>query len=156
VADNVYQSPYADDLTYNDDCILFRRIRPDWVRWNQTGPNGQWPRITSQAFQDYNEPMAERMGCPAPAMSVALAHVLEASGHLPEALLVGFPGYGLASITVKDARDAGQGVTLWATSEEPWHGLVFGLVVQIKSPGTRSILAATAVWLILPSRPQRG
>jgi hypothetical protein len=154
VADNAYKSPYSDDLTYSNDCILFRRIRADWVRWNQTGPHGQWPRITSQAFQDYNEAMARRMGCPAPAMSVALAPVLEASGLRPEALLVGYPGYGLASITAQDARAAGQGITLWPNSEEPWHGLVFGLQVQVKSPGTRSTLAASAVWLILPARPQ--
>jgi hypothetical protein len=146
--------PYSDDLDLDDDAILLRRIRPDWVRWEETGATGQWPRITSQACQDYSEAMAARLGCPAPAMSVGLLAVLEAAGKDSTELLIGYAGYGIATVTVAQVRGLGQGIALWPTDSEPWHALVFMRGGGIKALGTRSKLAEAAIWRIRP--PQQG
>ncbi len=145
--------PYSDDADLADDTVLLRRIRPDWVLWDETGIAGQWPRITSQNFQDYSEDMAARIGCPAPAMSVGLFAVLESHGKDESELLVGYAGYGVAAITAANVRLENQGVTPWATETEPWHALVFSRTARTKSVGTRSRLAGLATWRVRPTRP---
>lgn len=145
--------PYSDDADLRDDAIILRRIRPDWVRWEETRPTGQWPRITSQAFQDYSEAMAARLGCPAPAMSVGLLAVLEAAGKDAIELLIGYSGYGVASLTVAKVRELGQGIIPWPTDSESWHALVFVRGGGIRGVGTRSKLAEAATWRIRPQRP---
>ncbi len=143
---------YTDDADLADDAVLLRRIRSDWIRWDETGIVGQFPRITGQNFQDYSEDMAASVGCPAPAMSVGLLAVLQSHGRVETELLIGYAGYGIASITVGDARRENQGVTRWPTDEEPWHALVFSRTSRIRSVGVRSRLAAVAVWRIRPTR----
>ena len=148
--------PYADDGQISDDTLLVRRVRPQWVHWNETSPSGQWPRISSQNFQDYNQEMAERAGCPAPAMSVAVLAIFRAHRNNDEELLIGYEGYGLALITAGDVRALQQGVTMWPNEDEPWHALVFSKSTRIKSVGTRSRLAEAAVWLRRPIRLEHG
>ena len=144
---------YSDDPDIEDDAILLRLIKPEWVRWEETGATGQWPRMTSQGFQDYTEEMAARLGCPAPAMSVGLLAVLEAAGKGENEFLIGFAGYGIASLSAAQVRELSQGVTRWPTESAAWHALVFPKVGRIKSVGTRSKLAEAAVWR---RRPLRG
>ena len=145
-------SQYFDDDGLANDAVLLRRIRPDWVRWDETGMAGQFPRITSQNFQDYSEEMAAHLGCPAPAMSVGLLAVLQTHGRVEADILVGYAGYGIASITVGDARRESQGVKPWPTDAEPWHALVFSRTSRIRSVGVRSRLAGIAVWRVRPAR----
>jgi hypothetical protein len=111
------------------------------------------PRITSQAFQDYNEEMAKRSGCPAPGLSVCIASLLEEQANPPEFLLEQFKGYGLASILGKQVRSLDQGIVHWPTDNEPWHAMIFSMVARIKSQGMRSGLAERAAWVIRPERP---
>src|SRR5207245_8043111 len=97
---------YKDDLvTIPDAADLLRRVSPAFVIWERDGP-----RVTSQAFQDYPQAAAERLGLPSPCMSVALSATLTAEGHGPEKLLeVVDPTYGVVALNAGILRSLGEG-----------------------------------------------
>lgn len=124
---------WQDDPTIPDAADLWRRIHPDWIILDR---NTGRVRPTSQAFHN------SRDGHP---MSVHLAEI----ARQPEAVLVGFDGYGLVSLTAGLARQLSQVIARDPTPTDPSHALVAG-------PKTASVsrrFAREAVWIREPDHP---
>ena len=87
-----------DDYSISDDTDLWRRIRPNWVVWDD---NDKMPRVSSAAFDN------SRDGSP---LSVLIADVVRATGRNEHDMLVSFEGYSLVAIKAGHARENKQGV----------------------------------------------
>lgn len=127
---------WRDDPTIADDAILWRRIRPDWIVFDQN--TGRY-RPTSQAFHD------SRGGHP---MSVHLAEIAQR----PEVVLAGQEGYGLVSFTSGLAREMSQAIVRDPTPNDPSHALVAGR----KTGAVSSRFARESVWIVEPGDLQRA
>jgi hypothetical protein len=125
---------YADDPTIRDDANLLRRISPNHFVFDET--RGV-VRPSSAAFADHPN------GSP---MSVVLAEVVRREGRLLESLLSNFPGYALASITARVARECGQAVCRDPLPDESGHAVVFGT----KSRAVKRRMAQASAWEIWP------
>ena len=125
---------YEDDASVLPTHHLWRRI-PPWHLVPDSNANGI--RISSAAFD--NDPD----GSP---MSVVLAEVVRESGREPGSTLQNLDGFGLASITVKLARDKGQKVVRQPEEDEPAHGLVVG----DKPRSCRKAFADSSRWVVPP------
>jgi hypothetical protein len=150
-----FESPYTDERnSIPGDALLYRRIYNDFIDWNSVDAEGN-PRLTGQAFQDYSLQAAQRLGLPAPCMSVALGFLLEEHGFPPEKVLEDFDHtYGLAVLTAGDARSVYQGVMAKPTTDEPWHAIVFSTNSPKKNKTVRSALAEKAQWVHVPRKSQ--
>jgi hypothetical protein len=148
-----FTSPYTDEgNSISVDALLYRRIFQGFIDWDSPDPNGR-PRLTSAAFQDYKLEDAQRLGLPAPAMSVGLGPILDARGLSPEKILEPFDDtYGLAVLTAGDVRSLEQGVMAKPTEEEPWHAVVFSMNEPKRSKRIRAVLAEKARWVHVPRR----
>lgn len=113
---------YADDLVgVPPGSQLIRRINPRFCVWTELDEDGM-PRINRQAIQFYRPEEAEQLGCPGPAASFYLEHLL---GSI-DALQRNHPGYGFARISADDVRSDGVlGIQPWPTDENPEHVVVF-------------------------------
>ncbi len=115
-------SPYRDDLdSITAQCRLIRRINRHFCAWNSLDSKGN-PRVTSQAVQFYTQDMAEKLGCPGPALSVIVESIAD-----PISVLINrYQGDGLAFLNAGVVRGDGErGIQLWPTDEEPAHAVVF-------------------------------
>lgn len=150
------QSPrdvYSDDESITDDVELYRVIAS--YNFNLTDDRVS---IKSSAFLDTSDKYLKKTDEPAPAMSVYIESEMANLGLVLEDLL-GLPRwaggmYGVASITVGQARDERQGVTKWPVPDNPAHGLVFTKVTgkSRKTRGESRRLAKLARTLILPNQ----
>ena len=109
------------------EIVVYRAVPPFYVKWTSEDGHSV-PLLRSQAFQTVSPTWAAEHDYLAPAMSVALSHLLEREGQPPDRVLDGKPaGSGIASFTVGDlqALRPRLGVVEDPTDSEPWHGLVF-------------------------------
>lgn len=121
----------SDDHTIVDGAVLWRRIHPRWV----VRADDQGNRVSSAAFD--NSPDGS-------STSVLLADIVTETGRSATDVLLGFEGYGLASLTAGAARSCHQGVVRDPVEDEPAHAIVFGN----KTRGNRRCLAESAAWAI--------
>lgn len=128
-------SGYSDDVSISNDTQLWRRVAPQHIVPDE---NTGRRRPSSAAFGDHPN------GSP---MSVMIGDTVMQSGRGPNDVLVGYPGYGLASFTAGLARTCGQGVARDPTPNEPAHAVVFGE----KPRPVRKRLAQGCEWVILPA-----
>ncbi len=116
-----------------DGTLLYRRIRRDWVVWDDS--RGCW-RPSRIAFQNVE-------------MSVALGDTLEAMGREPEDVLVASPGEYLVALTAGFVRTHQQQVVRDPVDDEPAHGLVVG---EKDHPASRrKKFAQEAAWVKAPT-----
>ena len=127
-----------DDPTIRDQCKLLRRIPPK-VNLNLVWDDNlnRW-RPTSASFDNHRDSSHN--------MSIVLGDDLDAAERDVTSVLEGHPGFLLAAITAKVARDNHQSVARDPLPQEPAHGLVVGR----KSKGIKSKLAKAAEWVIPP------
>ena len=146
-------SHYADDLEgVAPGSQLIRRINPRFCVWTEIDEQGM-PRINRQAVQFYRLEEAQQLGCPGPAASYHLEHLLESIDVLSQR----HPGYGFSRIGADDVRaDGVLGIQPWPTVESPEHVVVFrndgGRRLQ-ESQGKRLAEHLTRNWIVLPTRP---
>ncbi len=115
--------------------ILWRRIRPDWVQYNEG-----IAKIKSQAFQNQDQVYH--------AFSAHDSEVAERLGIVVQAILSDFPGYGMVSITVGDALALNQKVEPFSDdTDDPTHVHVIGK----KTRPVRRAFAEAAKWIVEPS-----
>src|SRR6266567_6267822 len=147
-----YVPPYADHAdAIPNDTILVRRVPPDFIDWDVLDRDGR-PRITAGAFQDYGKKLIAARNYPAPAMSVALAPILEEDGIAPQQLLADYgPTYGIARFAAGLARQNNQGVQADPIPTLRAHALVFSMVARKRSGEAMEGLAAGAKWEIPPT-----
>jgi hypothetical protein len=126
---------YVDDSTVADGTSLWRRIPPWHIIYDA---NIQRWRPSSAAFD--NDPDGQPM-------SVILSEILLAAGRKPDTVLVGHPGYSLATISAGLVRACGQGIARDPLPTEPAHGIVFGL----KPKSVQRRLAKESAWVLPPS-----
>lgn len=84
--------------------------------------------MQSRVFQSQTPGAALERGYPAPAMSVALSHVLADQGESFERVLDGRDdSYGIAAITVAAIRRVSPplGIQVAPEMDAPWHAIVF-------------------------------
>jgi hypothetical protein len=122
--------PYEDDRTIDDPSILWRRIHPDYVIYDE---NLGRHRPTSQAFQNQRGTNT---------ISVVLAEVVCRDNRGPESVLANHDGYSLAQLTAGLARSLAQGVARDPVPQEPAHAVVFGE----KPKSVTSALAKRCDW----------
>lgn len=126
-------SDFQDDDAIPDDAILWRRVPPYWVTYDE---NLGRERPSSQAFQDHRD------GSP---MSVFLAD--DCNG--PDEALEGNEGFLLVEFTAGDVRglDPRQGVVRDPLPDQPAHAHVCGR----KTGSVKSTLAKDlATWVVGP------
>lgn len=131
-------SGFDDDKTILDEELLYRRIPPDFCRWDE---DLGVARPISAAFSDHKN------GSP---MSVVLASELNAAGRDPASLVVNFPGYALVTVTAALVRSLGLGIIRSPLAEEPAHAEIFGK----KTDSIRKKLRCAAAWVVAPETTQ--
>lgn len=148
--------PLVDDQhQIPDEALLYRRIDWDMVGGRLKCPVGETPMLSGNCFSDRNAEWALKRGLAGACMSVGVGTVLRAKGHLPSVVLGGKLKYGLAVIRAGDLRNlkrksgalCPQGVMLYPTEDEPWHGVVFDMSGR-RSDAARSAIASAATWEI--------
>lgn len=144
---NVYQ----DDQSIPDDEIVYRMIQASNTKWSEIG---EALRAGTNAFQDRRPEELEALNVPAVAVSVHLESEMRTQALQPEDLVErwGADKYGVASITAGDARELGQGVVRWPTSDHPDHGMIFVQAGMKKSNGQSGKLAKRSKIVIEPPR----
>ena len=147
---------YEDDLAgVPAGSQLIRRINGRFCTWQELDEQGR-PRITRQAVQFYRAEEARALGCPGPAMSFYLEHVLDSV----DVLRSRHPDYGFARVGVDLVRAGGMlGVQLWPTDDDPAHVVAFRTDGGARvPPGNAKRLAEylTRNWVYLPPRPEVG
>jgi len=149
----VPSSHYADDLEgVAPGSQLIRRINPRFCVWTELDEQGR-PRINRQAVQFYRPEEAQQLGCPGPAASFHLEHLLESM----DVLCRRHPGYGFSRIGADDVRAGGVlGIQPWPTVESPEHVVVFrndgGPRLQ-EAQRKRLAEHLTLDWIVLPDPP---
>lgn len=145
---------FVDSSSIDDDAVVYRRVDWDKVGGRERATIGASPRLNGNCFTDFPEARATAVGYPGPCMSVGLSTILADLRLTPEAMLIGFDGYGLASIRVGDLRqlkkgngDPGpQGIMMSPTTTEPWHCVVFDLQERPRKEGCKKAIAKVAEW----------
>jgi hypothetical protein len=134
---------FPDDPAITNETNLFRRIPPTHHIFDVN--LNRW-RPTSAAFEDDDE---------LDPMSVYLSTVLTAENRSPATVLVGHPGYSLASITAGLARTKGQTVHPDPLPEETSHAVVCGDKGNNNKSAPKKQFALNAVWFVLnpPAAP---
>lgn len=123
---------FQDDPRIPDHADVWRRITPEWLKWDREQGRQQ---LNSQAFQDSVDETP---------MSVFLASELPA----PEEALAGHSGYFLAGLNVGFVRSLGLGVAREPIRPEDPVGHAW--VVGTKTRRIRRQLAKHAHWVIGP------
>jgi hypothetical protein len=137
--------------------VLYRAVDPTYVDdWS-----GLAPCIPSRTWQDQKEDVAAQWGL-GPCASVAVARLLDEHGSSVDAWLEKFfkVSYGVVETTVGQVRSATsavgalvpQGVMLHATSDQPWHAVVWSRKGAKRSKGEMKALVAVSNWLRHPRR----
>lgn len=121
-----------DDVSLADDAPLWRRVPP----WHFEPPDAP-ARPTSAAFD--NDPD----GGP---MSVVLGDEVLAAGRTADSVVHAHPGFAVAALTARQARDDGQRVVRDPRPDEPAHAIVVGP----KPRSVRRRWAKSARWVVLP------
>lgn len=144
-------APYEDESeAIPDDAVLLRRVAPEFIDMDDLDEEGR-PRLSSAAFQDYQESRARELGYPGPAMSVHLASVLDESGKSAESVLVGQrPGFGLVRFTAGDVRAHSMGVQRRPTEDDPAHAVVFATNRPKRSASQQKRVRDAAEWIVIP------
>lgn len=143
---------YDDDQSFEDGAVAYRRVNPNWINWGVQDEAGN-PRVTSQAFQDCTPETAQRLGVPAPGMSLALSGVLERLGFEPDKILEPVDeSYGVVALEINSLRSLNQGVQRWPTDSESWHAIVFDRSGTRRAKSICTAVAALASWVIVPTR----
>ena len=145
-----------DPVGVPDDAILYRRVDWDKIGGQAKYAVGEVGRLNANAFTDYDAARAATFGYSGPCMSVGTSIVLAKLGKGPEALLEGFPGYGLARMRAGDLRHlvrgdhtaCPQGIMLAPTEAEPWHAVVFDLAGGKRSTSAAKAISRVADWEI--------
>ncbi len=101
----------SDDLSITNDDLLFRRLHPRWI------VGGDQPKISSAAFQ--NARGFDKL-------SANLGSLMTLYAQTWEDLISTMPNYGVATLTVGDARSFGQGVVKAPEPDDPSHVHVDG------------------------------
>lgn len=143
---------FEDDPTILDSDVLYRMVRYDTVHWD----GADAVRARTNAFQDQPPQRAQQMGYPAVALSAHLGSILQRERIDPASLVEDSRwrgGYGVASITVGQARLEGQGVARDPLPDSPAHCLVFARSGRKKTQGQSKALARHSVIVVPPSRP---
>jgi hypothetical protein len=130
---------FPDDPSIPDEAELFRRIPPRHII--QDHNLGRF-RPSSAAFEDDGD------GDP---MSVYLATFLEVNHRDASSVLIGHPGYALASITAGAARTLRQTVHHDPLPEEFSHAVVCGDKRSGGNNSAKKIFAKSAEWVIAPA-----
>jgi hypothetical protein len=99
-----------DDAPVSDETILFRRVHPDEVVWDD---NDKCARPNSGVFKDVE-------------LSIHLGDVLEDDGREPVAVLDGKPHHCLVGFTTKCAQEQEQEVKRSHMPTDDSHGEVVG------------------------------
>jgi hypothetical protein len=139
-----------------DSAILYRRVDWDKIGGRDKYPPGATGTLNGNCFTDYPEWRALEMGLPGPCMSVGVAPILTGHGHGPEKMLEDWEGYGLAWIRAGDLRmleradksPCPQGIMLFPTADEPWHGVVFDHAERPRKGAVCKAIARVAGWEI--------
>lgn len=121
----------ADDSAIPDDATLLRRIYPGWYVGS-----GEETRLSKQAFEDPKDGSS---------MSVWIRERLVEFGLSAEDVLAGYQEYGLVSLTAKQVRDAGFGVTWAPDPADGTRGMAHAEVHCSKSPSKRKHLVQSCI-----------
>ena len=127
-----------DDPSIPDEAILWRRIPPEWVEFDD---NLQPLRPQTRAFDDSRKPPPK--GSP---MSVDLADEAIESGVTPEAYIAEYPGFGLVSFSAMLVRSLKLGIVRAPAEGKPFHAHVKGK----KTGSVKNCLAESAEWVVVP------
>lgn len=133
---------FPDDAAVTDETLLFRRIPPKHVYFDE---NENRFRPSSAAFEDDGD------GDP---MSAHLSSVLVAEAREPVTLLAGHEGYSLASITAALARSKSQTVHPDPLPAESAHAVVCGEKERGKKNAPKRVFALQAQWAVFNQPPQ--
>lgn len=125
---------YVDDVTIDDGSLLWRRIPPWQVVFDE---NLGRVRPSSAAFDDHPN------GSP---MSVLIAADVLSSGRTADSVIQPFAGFAMASFTAGLARSCQQGVARQPLEDEPAHAIVFGR----KSGSVTKRFAKESCWVVPP------
>lgn len=142
---------YEDDLEIDDDERLFRIIPAGSFKYDN---EGSVTGTKSEAFQDASAEVTIEYGYPAVGMSVHIESIMQSHDLSPdEHLLVGkHSNSGLASLTVGEIREEGQGIVLKPEPDLPAHALVFTKQGPRKNRRVRKNLSSLAAVLREPYR----
>jgi hypothetical protein len=132
-------SDYADDPNIADADVLWRRVRPDWVNWDENV--GAW-RPSSAAFQNSSD------GSP---MSVLIEKIVITTNRAAIDMLSGrYADHSLCAFTAGFARELGHQVaTLPRVLDEPAHGWVAGK----KTESVKQKMKRRSEWVIVNPPP---
>ena len=143
---------YEDDLEVDDNERLFRIVPASSFKYDN---KGSVTGTRSDAFQDASAKVTIEYGYPAVGMSVHIESTMQSHDLSPDDhLLVGkHSNSGLATLTVGDIREVGQGIVLKPEPGYPAHALVFTKLGARKNARVRKDLSGlTAVML----EPRQG
>ncbi|GAB4135358.1 MAG: hypothetical protein Tsb009_01510 [Planctomycetaceae bacterium] len=128
-------SDLIDDSSIPDEAILWRRIPPNWVVFDQ---KTNQLRPSSQSFDNHRDGSG---------MSVVLANEVIANGRSEENVLEGHEGFGLVAINAGLARKLNQKIVRDPLPDEPAHMEICG----DKTKGVKKAFARAAVWIVKPT-----
>ncbi len=147
--------PFVDDREgIPDDTLLYRRINWNYVGGMDRYPPGETPELSGNCFRDYPEDKARDLGYAGRCMSVGVGTIIQSKGLLPEVMLEGYEGYGLAVVRAGDLRTlhrfngtaCPQGVMPRPTPSEPWHAVVFDTLGPRRPDAVCEAIADVAEW----------
>jgi len=145
----------VDDLVgIPDDTVVYRRVDWDRVGGISRCLVGGTPSLNGNCFADYPVSKAREYGLADACTSVAVGAALNASGIHTSSLLDQYPGYGLARLRVAELRvlkrgngtACPQGIMLFPTDDEPWHGVVFDITDRPRKGAVQKAIARIAEW----------
>jgi|SRR3954452_2713960 hypothetical protein len=126
---------FKDDPAVEDDALLWRRVRPDWVIMDEnTGRH----RVSTAAFHDGTKP-------PSP-MSTLIERIVRATQRTAEDVLRDYQGYSLCYFSAGLARSLGQ---LVATKPEEPSEPAHAFIVGPKPHSIQKRLSRASEWVIL-------
>jgi hypothetical protein len=143
---------FEDDESLDGDEGLFRRLRPDWVVWDENDPS-KISRVSSVAFQLQSPEVAERLGYPGRCMSIALERTVMENPRGVDALVGGpLANYGIARVTAGQMREQQFGLQIVPEVDEPWHVVAFPLDSISRAKTAQTPLAEKCKIVRVPQR----
>ncbi len=132
-----------DDTSIENNVVLWRRINPIWVNYDDNGN----PFVTSQAFQNAKPENHEKIMIPAgykhsPALSVAFSQKTSIDDYLAKT-----PGYYLVEFTAGEVRGLNQTIQETSLIDEPAHGSVIG---NKKKNAVKKGFKRISRWVVAP------